>query len=138
MVGEDFLAPGRSMHCKCLIIYRCNYPNGSNINSQKAFHVKLAEELVQLLLNLRASTDCSDYLNIHRGKSATGETHLKGKHFPLNSKERKEGDVVCVAVNNLQLVGEKIQKLKSYRDVFLCLGSCFSLSHSYFLLRSFE
>lgn len=53
------------------IIYRSNYPNDSDINSQKAFRVKLAEELVQPLLNLRASTDCPDYLNVHRGKSAT-------------------------------------------------------------------
>ena len=75
------------------IMYRSNYPNDSEINSQKAFRVKLAEELVQPLLNLRASTDCPDYLNVHQGKYTTRETRLKGKHFPSKSKHR--GRCVC-------------------------------------------
>ena len=110
------------------IIYRCNYPNDSDINSQKAFRVKLAEELVQPLLNLRASTDCPDYLNVHRGKSATSETHLKGKHFPSKSQQRGR---CCVCSRQQSSTGRrKDTKTQNYCkkcNAFLCFGSCFEV-----------
>ena len=106
------------------IIYRCNYPNGSNINSRKACRIKLAEELIQPLLNQRASTDSPHYLNIHRGKSATSETRLKGKHFPSNSKQRGR---CCVCSRKQSSAGRrkdtKTQNYSEKSDVLLCFGS---------------
>ena len=46
----------------------------------------------------------------------------------------KEGDVVCVAINNLQLVGGKIQKLKNIVKKVMCsyvLVPCFEVYHSH-------
>ena len=112
------------------IIYRSNYTNDSDRNSQKAFRVKLAEELVQPLLNLRASTDCPDYLNVHRGKSATSETRLKGKHFPSKSQQRGR----CVCSRQQSSTGRrKDTKTQNYCkkcNAFLCFGSCFEVYHT--------
>ena len=55
------------------IIFRQNYPNTS-IKSHREFRLKLAEELVQPLLDCRANPVAS-----------VGKKHLVGKHFAYKS-----------------------------------------------------
>ena len=70
------------------IIFRTNYPNAS-IKSHKEFRIKLAEELVQPLLDLRSSPECPPYLQDSRGRrQATVERRLTGKHFAYKADKR--------------------------------------------------
>ena len=70
------------------IIFHINNPK-SEINSQKLFRLKLAEELVQPLLNLWASPQSPEYLQSTRGRRpATPETRLSGKHLPYKTSKR--------------------------------------------------
>ena len=59
------------------------------IKSHKKFRIKLAEEFVQPLLNLRSSPECPPCLPDTRGRrQPTAERHLTGKHFAYKADRR--------------------------------------------------
>ena len=112
------------------ILFRQNNPN-SAIKSQRSFRLKLAEELVQPLLNLKANPSCPPYLQDSKGrsrKSATTEKRLTGKHFAYKSKKRSRC-VVCRRKYGKQK-DVKTQNFCPKCDVFLCQGDCFEQFHT--------
>ena len=59
------------------VVYHSNFPS-SKLMSHRDFRLKLVEELVQPLLNLRASASCPVYLQTTKGRKpiATTESRL--------------------------------------------------------------
>jgi len=114
------------------IIFRHNNPE-SDIKSHREFRLKLVDQLVQPLLDLRASPDCPKYLLDTRGRHAEGsDMRLLGKHFAY--KGRKRGRcVVCYSDISLTTKKKKDTKTHSYCkkcDVYLCVGRCFEIYHT--------
>ena len=67
------------------IIFRTNFPD-SPISSHKTFRLQLITELVQPLLELKASPSCPVYLQTKKGrKTVSSETRLTGKHLSYKS-----------------------------------------------------
>lgn len=107
------------------IIFRHNNPQ-SPIKTQQVFRLKLIEELVQQLLDLKASTNCPPYLCSR--VSVSTEKRLIGKHFAY--KNTKQGRCrVCSQKKN----GKKDTKTQNYCQkcgIFLCIGQCFEDFHT--------
>jgi len=79
-------------------IFRQNNPE-SGIKSHREFQLKLADQLVQPLLDLRASPDCPKHLIDTRGRPAeSSDVQLLGKHFAYKAKKRGRC-VVCYQDN---------------------------------------
>ena len=113
------------------IIFKTNFPD-SSIDSQKLFHLKLVEEMVQPLLTLCSSPMCPTYVH-DKVRSTVEEICLIGRHFPYISAERKRC-VVCSNKLSLTTGKQKDKKTKNYcptRNKFLCLGECFELYHTF-------
>lgn len=112
------------------IIFHTNNPN-SEINSQKQFKLKLAEKLVQPLLDLRSSPHCPHHLqNIWGRRPGTTETRLSGKHFPYKSSKHGRC-VVCSKQVSPKKKGTKTQNFCPKCDTFLCFGACFDRYHTH-------
>ena len=113
------------------IIFHTNYPD-SEIKSQKQFHIKLAEELVQLLLTLSASLQCPHYLKNSKGRRPTTQvTRLNGKHFPYKRSTRGRWAVCCKQVSPTTGKDIKTQNFYPKCDTFLCFGTCFERYHTH-------
>ena len=70
------------------IIFRTNNPN-SRLKSQRDFRLELTKQLVQPLLDLKASPSCPSALNTSKGrKSVQPDQRLAGKHFSYKEVER--------------------------------------------------
>lgn len=68
------------------IIFRTNNPR-SPIDTQFKYRVELCRQLVQPLLNLKASSNCPASLKVQRGRRPTTVTErLNGKHFIYRSE----------------------------------------------------
>lgn len=107
------------------IIFRTNFPD-SPISSHKAFRLHLITELVQPLLELKASPSCPAYLKTKKGrKTVSSETRLTGKHFSYKNPKRQR----CIVCS----YKKKDQKTQNYCPkckVHVCLGKCFELYHT--------
>ena len=115
------------------IIFHTNYSD-SEIKSQKQFRIKLAEELVQPLLTLRANSQCPHYLKNYKGRRPTTQvTRLNGKHFPYKRSTRGRCAVCCKQVS--PTTGKKkdikTQNFCPKCDTFLCFGTCFERYHTH-------
>ena len=114
------------------IIFHQNVPQ-SAIKSQRLFRLKLIEELVQPLLDLRASPDCPQYLQGTKGRrpGAASEKRLSGKHFAYKSAKRGR---CCVCSQKISsTTGKKDTKTQNFCpkcEVFLCVGQCFEIFHT--------
>ena len=113
------------------IIFRANYPH-SSVTSQFKYRVKLCRELVQPLLDLKASTECPPVLRPQRGrKPILVTTRLIGKHFIYRSRTRNR---CCVCYKRKTKSGKRKDTKTSFFckkcDVFLCPGSCFEAYHT--------
>ena len=83
------------------IIFHHNNPN-STVKSQKMFRLKLAEELVQTLRNLKADPNCPQHLQGR--KLVTSEKRLVGKHFAYKNQKRSR----CVVRSKKMIKRHKI------------------------------
>lgn len=109
------------------IIYHTNYPDDKKIKSHKDFRLKLIDELVQPLLDLKASPNCPAHLRgTGRAKKYSSEVRLNGKHFPKKHSQRKR----CVVCNRHKNVDKKTQNYCEKCDAFLCFGKCFEVFHT--------
>lgn len=106
------------------IIFRLNHPN-SKIKSQREFRLELVKQLVQPLLNLKASPECPSVLQLHKGQRA---------NISLTKLLRKEGAVLkCVCSKRRSSRGKRVDKKTNYCpkcEVYLCLGECFKWFHT--------
>ena len=115
------------------IIFRHNCPE-SDIKSHREFRIQLIEELVQPLLDLRASTDCPKYLLSTKGRPpASDEKHLLGKHFAYKSSMHRR---CCVCSMKISPVTKKKKDTKTQNfcqkcGVHLCVGTCFEVYHTH-------
>lgn len=117
------------------IIYRTNHPG--NIKSHKAFHIRLVEELVQPLLDLKASPTCPSYLSGIGRRAVSPEVRLNGKHFPSKHHEKRRCSVCSTSTTSSGQ--KKDTKTKNYCEkckVFLCFGGCFEVFHTRTSYRS--
>ena len=113
------------------IIFRLNHPN-SKIKSQREFRLELVKQLVQPLLNLKASPECPSVLQSHKGRSVRSpDKRLTGKHFSYKAIERGR---CCVCSKRRSSRGKRVDiKMKNYCpkcEVYLCLGECFERFHT--------
>ena len=112
------------------IVFRRNNPS-SHIKSQRVFRVKLIEELVQPLLNLRASPDCPPYLQGRHVRAST-EKRLIGKHFAYKNKRRGRCRVCShrMSPTTGKKKDTKTQNFCPKCEVFVCVGECFEIFHT--------
>ena len=68
------------------IIFRCNFPD-SEINSQRVFHLKLVEEMVQPLLSLYSLPTCPAHLHDKGRPTVADDNRLIGKHLSYTHPE---------------------------------------------------
>lgn len=113
------------------IIFHTNYLN-SLIGSRKCFRLKLAEAIVQPLLDLTASPTCPEYLRSGRGRRPVStEKRLIGKHFAYRSAKRGR---CAVCGHTITTVGKRKDKKTQTHcpkcNVFLCQGGCFEAYHT--------
>lgn len=115
------------------IIFHANYPD-SALKSHKLFRLRLAEELVQPLLDLRSSPECPQYLRDSKGrKPVTAEKRLIGKHFTYKERRRSRC-VVCSTKTSLTTGKKRDTKTQNFCPkckVALCLGNCFEVFHTH-------
>ena len=116
------------------IIFHQNVPD-SAIKSQRLFRLKLIEELVQPLLDLRASPSCPQYLQNTRGRrpAATSEMRLSGKHFAYKNAKRGR---CCVCSQKISPTTGKRKDTKTQNfcpkcEAYLCVGQCFEVFHTH-------
>ena len=97
------------------IIFRQNFPDTS-IKSHREFRIKLAEELVQPLLDLQANP-----------VTLVGEKRLVGKHFAYKSPKRGRCSVCShkIVTSTKKRKDTKTQNFCKKFGVFLCVGTCF-------------
>lgn len=114
------------------IIFHQNNPE-SPIKTQRLFRLKLIEELVQPLLDLRASPDCPPYLQDRRTRATVStEKRLNGKHFAYKNTKRGRCRV-CSQKKSAATGKKKDTKTQNFCrkcEVFLCLGQCFEDFHT--------
>ena len=113
------------------IIFRTNNPE-SSIDTQLKFRIELSRQLVQLLLDLRASPECPPALQCGRRPLSVAK-RLIGKHFPYKSSRRGRC-VVCYRKKGGSLGKRKDTKTSSFCkkcDVYLCVGNCFEVYHTH-------
>lgn len=113
------------------IVFRSNNSH-SKIRSQRDFRLVLVGQLVQPLLDLKASPDCPQVLLSHKGRKASStDKRLLGKHFAYKASTR---DRCRVCSKRKSSTGKKLDtKTKNFCpkcDVFLCLGDCFERYHT--------
>ena len=103
------------------IIFRQNFPDTS-IKSHREFRIKLAEELVQPLLDLRANP-----VNL------VGEKRLVEKHFAYKSPKRGRCSVCShkIVASTKKRKDTKTQNFCKKCGVFLCVGTCFEAYHTH-------
>ena len=114
------------------IIFRKHNPQ-SKIKSQRDFRLELIVQLVQPLLDLKASPDCPSILKSYKGrKTASPDKRLLGKHFPYKTTQR--GRCLVCSKHKSPTTGRKLdKKTKNFCpkcEVYLCLGSCFEHYHT--------
>ena len=104
------------------IIFRCNNPE-SDVKTHREFRMKLADQLVQPLLDLRASVDCPKHLCNSKGRSAKGSyVRLLGKHFAYKATKRGRCSV-CYSDVSPATNKKKDKKTQNYCrkcEVYLC------------------
>ena len=114
------------------IIFHCNNPE-SDVKTHREFRMKLVDQLVQPLLDLRASTDCPRYLCDSKGRPAKGsDVHLLGKHFAYKGMKRGRCSV-CYSDVSPATNKKKDKKTQNYCkkcEVYLCAGACFEIYHT--------
>ena len=125
VVEKGVLALHRHFYNQFLIIFHFNHPN-SNIKSQREFRLELVKQLVQPLLNLKASPECPSVLQSHKGRSVISpDKWLTGKRFSYKAIERGR---CCVCSKCRSSRGKRVdKKTKNYYlkcEVYLCLGEC--------------
>ena len=89
------------------IIFRHNNPK-SKITSHHDFRLELVAQLVQPLLDLKASSSCPASLQPHKGRMTSGHKRLIGKHFAYKGEKRNR---FCVCSNQKSAEGKKIEIL---------------------------
>ena len=102
----------------------------SDVKTHREFHMKLVDQLVQLLLDLWASTDCPKHLYDSKGRPTKGNhVRLLGKHFAY--KGTKSG-ICSVCYSGISPTTNKKTKknTKLLCDVYLCEGVCFETYHT--------
>ena len=100
------------------IIYHTNYPDDIKIRSQIDFRLKLIEELVQPLLDLKASPSWPPHLRGSGRKTKySSEVRLNGKHFPPSIL--KERDVLCATSSKGKSKDKKTQNYCEKCDTFV-------------------
>ena len=130
MVKEDLLEVGI---VNAWVIFHHNCPE-SDVKSHREFQLKLAEELVQPVLDLRASTDCPKYLLSTKGRHPVGdEKRLLGKHFAYRSTKRGRCSVCSMKVSPVtnKKKDTKTQNFCQKCGMFLCVGVCFEVYHTH-------
>lgn len=113
------------------IVFKINNPN-SKIKSQRDFRLALIKELVQPLLDLKASPKCPAVLKASKGRKSVGPNkRLLGKHFAYKSADRGR---CAMCSKRKTTTGKKVdKKTKNYCpkcEVYLCLGTCFEHFHT--------
>lgn len=111
------------------IIFHHNNPQ-TPIKAQRVFRLKLIEELVQQLLDLKASTNCPPYLCSR--VSVSTEKRLIGKHFVYKNTKRGKCRV-CSQKKNPTTGKKKDTKTQNFCQkcgIFLCIGQCFEDFHT--------
>ena len=92
------------------------------------------EELVQPLLDLRASPDCPPYLQDNRTRvTVSTEKRLNDKHFAYKNRKRGRCRVCSGKINTTTGKKKDIKTQNFCRkcEVFLCVGQCFEDFHTY-------
>ena len=115
------------------IIFRTNNPE-SSIGTQLKFCIELSRQLVQPLLDLRASPECPPALQRGRRPLSVAK-RLIGKHFPYKSSRRGRC-VVCYRKKDGGSSGKRRDtKTSSFWkkcDVYVWVGNCFEvISHTF-------
>ena len=113
------------------IIFRRNNPQ-SPIKTQRLFRLRLIEELVQPLLDLRSNPDCPPFLQDKRTNvTVSTEKRLNGRHFAYKNPKRGRCRV-CSWKKNAATGKKKDTKTQNCRkcQVFLCVGQCFEDFHT--------
>lgn len=130
MVEESVLAPNRYSIVNSWIIFHHNNPK-SKITSHHDFRLELIAQLVQPLLDLKASCNCPAFLQSHKGRMISGHKRLIGKHFAYKGEKRNR---CCVCSKQKSAEGKKIDTKTRYFcpkcDAFLCIGDCFERYHT--------
>lgn len=113
------------------IVFRQNNPS-SHIKTQRLFRVKLIEELVQPLFNLRSNPNCPLYLQKRHSRVAPSiEKRLSGKHFAYKNNRRGRCRVCSQKKSPTgKKKDTKTQNFCPKCDVFLCVGMCFEVFHT--------
>ena len=102
--------------------------SNSKIKSQQDFRLALVRELVQSLLDLKASPNCPDVLKASKGrKSVSPNKLLLGKHFAYKSADR---DRCMMCSKRKTPTGKKTKDYCLKCEVYLCLGACFEHFHT--------
>lgn len=103
------------------IIFRQNYPDTA-IKTHREFLLKLAEQLVQPLLDLGANPV----------PSAGSGKRLIGKHFAYKGSKRGRCSVCShkIVPGTKKRKDTKTQNFCKKCDVFLCVGVCFERYHT--------
>ena len=110
------------------IIFRTNTPS-SDIKSHRLFRLKLVQQLVQPLIDLRSSPDCPEYLWDSKGrKRASSELRLVSKHFPY--KEEKRGRCIICSQTSTKKKDIKTHNYCPKCKVYICFGKCFEIYHT--------
>ena len=116
------------------IIFRCKFPD-SEINSQRAFRLKLVEEMVQPLLSLYSLPTCPAHLHGKGRPTVADDNRLIGKHFSYTHPEGlRQRCSVCSKQVSPVIGKRKDTKTKNYCltcNKFLCKGSCFEVYHTH-------
>ena len=114
------------------IIFRANNPQ-SSIDTQRRYRIELCRQLIQPLLDLKASPECPPSLLVQHGRRPIAVSkRLTGKHFAYKSDHR-ERCVVCYKKKTAH-GKRKDTKTSSFCpkcDVFLCIGQCFETYHTH-------
>ncbi len=113
------------------LVFRVNNPE-SKIQSQRDFGLELVRQLVQPLLNQKASPDCPSILQSHKGrKVVSSDKCLLGKHFPCKAEQRGR---CCVCGKQKSATGKWLDiKTRTYCpkcEVLICLGNYFQQYHT--------
>ena len=112
------------------IIFRHNNPQ-SPIKTQRLFRLRLIEELVQPLLDLRSNPDCPPFLQDKRTNvTVSTEKRLNGRHFAYKNPKRGRCRV-CSWKKNTATGKKKDTKLKIFvasAKFFFVLGNALKIS----------
>ena len=100
----------------------------SPIKTQRLFRLRLIEELVQPLLDLRSNPDCPPFLQDKRTNvTVSTEKRLNVRHFAYKNPKRGRCRV-CSWKKNTATGKKKDTKTQNFChkcQVFLCVGQCF-------------